>query len=209
MSKNKKWSTGESRERSQKPMHGVLFVSRNKDNTTIEGFKERRRSFLTTKAVPELMNEFHQFVSGGVTGEMTRFYFSVNSRSQEKSQKALMHKLLDEQVNLAAMESILASVAMKKENAETSKWMFDFDGTEVQLPVFLEELQKAINETPKSKSTKNTEIEIGVHKTPNGFAVTTSRGFYSEPLMEKMKKVGIEVELKRDDFICVAWTIKE
>ena len=34
---------------SEKPVWGVMFVSRNKDNKNIDGFKERRQCFLSTK----------------------------------------------------------------------------------------------------------------------------------------------------------------
>lgn len=209
MSKNKKWSTGESRELTSKPMHGVLFVARNKDNKDVEGFKERRRAFVTTKTVEELQEEFDMFVSGSQSGELVRFYYSVNSRSQEKTQKALMHRLLDEQFNMASMESVVASVAMKKEQAESKRWMFDFDGTTEQLPEFLSDLQKAVEET-SSKQGKTLDVEVETHKTPNGYAVVVSRGFMTEELLKKWSKseTGEElVSLKRDDFLCVKWEV--
>ena len=44
--KNNLWGTESF---SEKPVHVVLFCSRNKDNQSIEGFKERRESFITNK----------------------------------------------------------------------------------------------------------------------------------------------------------------
>lgn len=215
MSKNKKWSTGESRELTSKPMYGVLFVARNKDNKDVEGFKERRRSFVTTKNVEELQEEFKMFVSGSKPGELVRFYYSVNSRSQEKTQKALLHKMLDEQINMASMESVISSVAMKKEQAETKRWMFDFDGTEKQLPVFISEVILAIAETAKRQGKSMFEpldFKIEKFKTPNGYAVIVDKGFMTEDLMKKWSKTeaGEElVSLKRDDFLCVDWKVAE
>lgn len=213
MSKNAKWSSGEKRERPDKPMYGVLFNSRNKDNGHLEGFKERRKSFTTTKTVEELMEDFKAFVNMGKPGEFCRFYYSNNERSQEKTQKALMHYLLDHQVNMPAMESLVLSFAMNKEQAVTKKWFFDFDGTEEQLPEFLEDLNQAVKENEKlEKKKKKAEVEVEVKKTPNGYAVVVSRGFKADKLLEKWSRDenGEElVTLKKDDFLCVAWAEKE
>lgn len=215
MSKNKKWSTGEERALSDNPMHGVLFVARNKDNKDIEGFKKRRRAFVTTKTPEELQKEFAMFAAGSQPGELVRFYYSVNSRSQERTQKALLHKMLDEQINMASMEGVIASVAMQKEQAETKHWMFDFDGTEKQLPVFISEVILAIAETAKRSGKSMSEpldFKIKKFKTPNGYAVVVDKGFMTEELMKKWAKTetGEElVSLKRDDFLCVSWKVVE
>ncbi len=77
----------------------VLFVSRNKDNKNVDGFKERRNSFTTTKNASELFEKFEAFAAEGRFGEMSRMYFSVNPRSNAKTFKALQHKMLDGEFN--------------------------------------------------------------------------------------------------------------
>ena len=66
---------------------------------------------------------------------MCRMYISVNPRSNVKTQKALLHQLIDENYNMATLPQRIAAVAAKKENAADSKhlkWMFDFDPIEGQ-----------------------------------------------------------------------------
>lgn len=48
----------------------VLFVSRNKDNKTLETFKERKVSFVTTKGFEEIKSQFQVFVDDGQVGEV-------------------------------------------------------------------------------------------------------------------------------------------
>lgn len=188
------------------PLHGVLMVARNKDNQDIPGFTERRQSFVTTKTVEELQKEFEEFVSLGKEGEMVRLYYSINTRSQEKTQQELLIRMIKEEFNLAAIEAVVCSIAMKSEQALSKKWMFDFDGSEDELEIFLVELQKTIDATPGNKKSQE-PISVDIRKTPNGHAVLVSRGFYVEPLLNFCKEKGIDVELKRDDFLCVDWKI--
>lgn len=107
MGKRYKWDTTAD----NKDLDVVLFTSRNKDNKHIENFKERRMSFVTNKTPRELLSEFEAFVKNGLDGEMSRFYISVNSRSNTKVQKALIHYLIDNEINIAKLPSILASIA--------------------------------------------------------------------------------------------------
>ncbi len=95
----------------------VLFVSRNKDNKLLVGFKERKKNFLTTKEPEELQKEFNAFVNDGLVGEVSRFYISVNSRDNEKIQQSLQHYLLDNNVDMSKIDSKIASIAAKPENA--------------------------------------------------------------------------------------------
>ena len=41
-----------------KDLYVVLFISRNKDNKDVANFKERRKSFITTKSPEELKRTF-------------------------------------------------------------------------------------------------------------------------------------------------------
>lgn len=197
MSKNKKWSTEEKRTKSD-VLYACLFVSRNKDNVSVEDFKERRVAFLTTKRPEELNKKFQSFRKEGLPGEMSRFYYSVNAISNQKTFKALLKHMIDEEFNLAAIMSIATSHGMKSENAATKRWMFDVDGTKEQLDAFLVDLQHYMQNNPSGKVD-----QFEVHKTPNGFAVIVESGFYGvEKLLEKYKDF---VELKRNGQLCVAW----
>lgn len=69
MSNFAKWS---SENMPNKPIYGVYFASRNKDNQDVPNFKERRKVFLSTRSVDELMPEFKHFVSQGQPGEFSQ-----------------------------------------------------------------------------------------------------------------------------------------
>ena len=186
----------------------ILFVSRNKDNRDVENFNQRKKSFVSTKKPEDLLKEFEVFVNEGVENEFSRFYVSINSRSNTKTFKALQHKMLDEEFNLATMPQRIAAIASKTENAyEKNKWLFDFDpienvDLEESLEFFIEDVYQAYNETDNRKE----PLEVIKHKTPNGYAVITNQRFDTRKLMEKWKD---NVELKRDDLLCYSWKTKK
>ena len=186
----------------------ILFVSRNKDNRDVENFNQRKKSFVSTKKPEDLLKEFEVFVNEGVENEFSRFYVSINSRSNTKTFKALQHKMLDEEFNLATMSQRIAAIASKTENAyEKNKWLFDFDpienvDLEESLEFFIEDVYQAYNETDNRKE----PLEVIKHKTPNGYAVITNQRFDTRKLMEKWKD---NVELKRDDLLCYSWKTKK
>ena len=191
MSKNKLWGIDT---QDNKPIKVCLFVSRNKDNKYIENFVERRRSFITTKTKDELAEEFDNFVSRGVEGEMCRMYLSVNTRDNTKVYKELLHFLIDNpDFNLAHIQSKIAGIAAKKECALEKKWMFDFDCEDKdKLYEFVEDITVC-----------DSIVGVGCcHKTPHGYAIVVSQGFDTRELLEKYKDI---VTLKRDDLLCVAW----
>ena len=200
-----KWN---SEDVSKEEIWTILFVSRNKDNRDVENFNQRKKSFVSTKKPEDLLKEFEVFVNEGVENEFSRFYVSINSRSNSKTFKALQHKMLDEEFNLATMPQRIAAIASKTENAyEKNKWLFDFDpienvDLEESLESFIEDVYQAYNETENRKE----NLEITTHKTPNGYAVITNQRFDTRKLMEKWKD---NVELKRDDLLCYAWKTKK
>ena len=112
------------------PIHVVLFVSRNKDNKDIEGFKERRQSFITHEPIDssKLEVKFASFAAEGVAGETSRMYYSVNARDGKKIYQQLLHFLIDNpDFNLCSIQPKLAGIAAQKECALTKHWMFDLD----------------------------------------------------------------------------------
>ena len=56
----------------------VLFISRNKDNSHVEGFKERKKAFVARfdgMIIPDwLEEEFNEFVKRGQPSEFSRMY---------------------------------------------------------------------------------------------------------------------------------------
>ena len=123
----------------------VLFTSRNKDNKHLEHFKQRSKTFLTTKDKDDktLIDEFENWSEQGLYGETSRFYISVNSRDSDKINKAFVHYLLNNpQISPASYPQRVASVAAKKENASEFKWLFDFD--EKKELSFAEEVEQSL-----------------------------------------------------------------
>lgn len=202
-----KWNRGEDFETDKLTV--VLFVSRNKDNKDLENFSERRKAFNTTRTYEEMKHQFEAFVQEGLEGEMSRMYVSVNPRSNSKTFKALQHKMLDEQFNLATLPQRVAALAALKENAYDSKhlnWLFDFDPIEGKdleeiLNEFVSDVQKHHLATQTKKGEARPEMEVKTYKTPNGYAVVVDQRFDTRELLEKWSNV----ELKRDDLLCYAW----
>lgn len=200
-----KWSRGESNNPSD-DVFVVLFVTRNKDNKELENFKERRMAFLTTRTPDELLPEFETFANKQEA--FSRMYYSVNARSNAKTQKLLMHHLLDNDYNMATLPQRVASFAAQKEclaDAKTARWLFDFDPVEGEdtdklLEAFVDRLY---TEAEKSRSPKTKELEFKVetHKTPNGYAVLTNCKFDTRQLLVDFPNA----ELKRDDLYCAHW----
>lgn len=186
------------------PVHVVLFISRNKDNSSLENYVERRKSFITKEAFDsdKIKKEFMNFVNRGLEGEMSRLYFSVNERDESKIYKSLLHFLIDNpEFNLCSIKPKIAGIAAEKHNAKTKRWMFDFDIDDyASAEEFCNDI-KAIDEN----------VETEIHKTPNAYAIITSRGFDTRELLKKWnenKRLNENVELKRDDLLCVDWKIK-
>lgn len=200
MGKLSKW---EKESKGSEELKCVVFVSRNKDNKEVKDFRERRKSFLTTKIVKELKDDFIAFAKKGKKGETSRFYMSVNSRDNAKIQKDLIHKLIDEEIAVQSLPAIVAGIAAKAENRAESKWLFDFDEDLEKIDEFVSDVHKAdeLTLTKKEKS----PLSVEVHKTPNGFAVIVDRGFDTRELLKKWK----EVALKRDDLLCCDWITVE
>lgn len=206
--KNNKWSVESF---NSKPIHVVLFVSRNKDNSTLENFKERRMSFITHKTIDELEEQFNDFVSHGREGEMCRMYYSVNARDPQKIHAQLMHFLFDNpDFNLCSIEPKLAGIAAQKECAAEKKWMFDFDiDDKSKIWDFIIDvcfIAKIDIKLLSSINPANMNPGIRAYKTPNGYAIVVDHGFDTRELM---KYWGDKVTLKRDDLLCCKWKIKE
>lgn len=193
MSHNKVWGIDN---KDNRPIRVCLLVSRNKDNKHLENFVERRRSFVTSKTSEELLDEFNDFVSHGVDGEMCRMYLSVNTRDSKLVNKELVHYLIDNpETNLAHLSHRIASIAAKKECALEKKWMFDLDMDD-------ESTAQAVCQDIKTFAP---DVEIEKHKTPHGYAIIVSHGFDTRQLIDRFAQRHIDITLKRDDLLCVDW----
>ena len=193
----------------------IIFMSRNKDNKEIPGFKERRKAFtvseksLSTKDGNITINRlFHNFVKDGKPRELSRLYMSVNKRSNEKTFIALQHEMLNKKFNLATIPQKIASIAARKENAYDPKnllWLFDFDRIEgLTDDEFEDKIQEFVEDVKSTYTlTKGGYLDglMFMRKTVTGAAVVIGGHFDTRKLLKRWPNVT----LKRDDLLCVTW----
>lgn len=126
---------------------------------------------------------------------MSRCYLSVNARDPEKTNKSFLHWLIDHlDENPVKFTAKLAAHAANKDNRAENKWLFDYDDSPEKLNDFLEQV----------KALGPNDMTIEVHKTPNGHAVIVDKRFDTRDLVK-----NFNVELKRDDLLCVMWMTHE
>lgn len=181
----------------------VLFISRNKDNKDVKGFKQRSQVFLTSEytSVQEetnLFKDFNNFVDKGVLGETSRWYMSINERDSKKVNNKLIHYLIDHpEMNPASIPAKSVGLAQSIECAITKKWLFDFDNDDYEkLVEFKEDIRKAINVD---------KWEVIHYETMNGYAVVVPHGFDTRDLLSKWNKEETIVEVKRDGMLLLDW----
>lgn len=200
--KNSKWST---KSTYSSTVHVVLFVSRNKDNFNFPEFKERRKAFITELPADSeiLQHEFEAFVNAGEVGERSRMYYSVNARDMKKTYTDLLHFLIDNPgFNLCSIQSKLAGIAMKKENATEEKWMYDFDiDSDEDGKKFALDILRA------AKLDSEEPIEVEVHRTPGGYHFICSRPFDSREIYSRWDTNLIT--LMRDGMYLYSWKNRE
>lgn len=181
----------------------VLFISRNKDNKDVKGFKQRSQVFLTSEYTTiqeevNLLKDFNNFVDKGVLGETSRWYMSINERDSKKVNNKLIHYLIDHpEMNPASIPSKSVGLAQSIECAVTKKWLFDFDNENYEKLVdFKEDIHKIIN---------GDKWEIVHYETMNGYAVIVPHGFDTRDLLAKWNKEEAIVEVKRDGMLLLDW----
>lgn len=180
-----------------KEFHTVFFSSRNKDNEQIKNFKQRIRVFVTDKTLEELKQEFIGFVNKGQIGELSRFYYSVNSTNLELANRDLIHYLIDHPLATPnQIKNKLVSVSAVNKNLNTHKWLFDCD---FQDEVKLNKVKNKIIE-----SSKDEEIIEKVGKTIHGYYLITKHGFDTRELLKEFS----DVDNKKNGNELVAWKIK-
>ena len=171
----------------------ISFISRNKDNAHIEGYRHRSKSFLADDFPSDrLVKKFNDFVEAGLCGEFCRFYVSINEVDETKVKKELAKFLIDEAVTptswkLRRIEDKTVSLALKKKNKLEKRWLFDCDVDESTALAFTKEIPS--------------DVRYTIHKTPNGFAVVTERVFDTREILKRYPGI----ELKRDALLCYMW----
>jgi hypothetical protein len=218
MSNFTKWNDSfQERANSDKPLHAILFVARNKDNRDLPNFKERREVFLTTQPEdsPILKQKFLEFAKRSQKNELSRLYISLNARDQQKTRISFMHYFFDhsDQINMAGLPAIAAKLAMNRKNAVEKKRMFDVDTKDKNiLKAFIADLTKQVM---RSKTTN----AIIIHSTIHGFAVVIERGIDLRNLVDTMSDAKLcdkkdkgpwkwpkdLITYKQDDFVLLKW----
>lgn len=194
-------------EKEQTELRVISFVSRPKDNTEVEGFINRKTSFISTMTDEELTPIFEAWAKQGKKNEFSRMYVSLNKRNHKTVQHSLMHYLLDHQdLNLGSLDSRIAMIAAQPEHALESKYFYDFDAGAEQLKEFLSDLAKAYEETKQFNKKLPEEFKFSVRTTPNYYAVILEQRFKIDWVDEKWKELAT---LKKDALYCAAWYLNE
>lgn len=194
-------------EKEQTDLRVISFVSRPKDNTEVEGFVNRKTSFVSTITDEELTPIFEAWAKQGKKNEFSRMYISLNKRNHKTVQLSLMHYLLDNQdLNLGSLDSRIAMIAAQSEHALESKYFYDFDSNAEDLEEFLSDLAKAYEETKQFNKKLPEEFKFSVRTTPNYYAVILEQRFKTDWVDEKWKELAT---LKKDALYCAAWHLNE
>lgn len=175
-----------------------LLISRNKDNKGVLNFKERRRSFIAKDGSTRPGREFRSFIAEAVPGEVCRMYQSVNARDPEKTRQGLLIHLITKAVHLEHIDTVVASIAARKECATERRWLFDFDSNDPKLlNEFLIDVKEYFNKEEKH--------HIEAHYTPHGYAIIVPHGFDTRQALAGKEHY---ISLKRDGMLIVAWESK-
>lgn len=194
-------------EKEKTDLRVISFVSRPKDNTEVEGFINRKTSFISTMTDEELVPIFEAWAKQGKKNEFSRMYVSLNKRNHKTVQHSLMHYLLDNQdLNLGSLDSRIAMIAAQSEHALESKYFYDFDSNAEDLEEFLSDLAKAYEETKQFNKKLPEEFKFSVRTTPNYYAVILEQRFKTDWVDEKWKELAT---LKKDALYCEAWHLNE
>ena len=209
---SKKWGYKHNNE----DFYCVLFMSRNKDNKDVVGFKPRRQSFMISDFDEIYGYKAHQkflnFRDEGVNGELSRCYISFNLRDASKVRKGLLIDLIeDDNISLTHITPRIVSIAMKAGMNKTKRWMFDVDtlnGDKVNS--FLKDLEsygyKETDAYAFFSATENSALFYCKRRTINGYAILVNRGFDTRKILKDREDW---VTLKRDDLIFFDWDRKD
>ena len=194
-------------------LYVYCFISRNKDNKDVKGFKTRSKSILAyAEDFDKIEKEFKEWAAAGVPGERARFYRTLNARAEDKIRDAFMVHLIKNKpfTTTKSYSNLLASIAMKAENRAESKWIFDFDIDDKELvDEFIEDIKQftTIYWNEDQEKIAMLGMDAKKYKTPNGYAVVVPHGFDTRNLLEKWGEY--DITLKRDDLLFLDMIQKE
>ena len=191
------------REHSGNDLRVILFVSRNKDNSHLGSFKERKKAFLAYLNgynIPEwLEEEFNDFVSKGQFTEMCRMYISINARDPDKIKKDLAVKLIQDPggIDLTKADAIVARAAAhdKNKRSDQKRWLFDWDR-----PIITQTEDQLFNKFCEYVNEYGGGVTV--YPTPHGKAVLAEHGFDTRELATNY---GETADPKRDALLCRMW----
>ena len=177
-------------------IYTIFFSSRNKDNTDLENFTPRTRTFLSryvnhTDLDPKIAHQFDEFIKQGVDGELARWYVSINPADPTKANNSLMHYLIDHPTATPIqVQNKLISFANKPQNLATHRWLLDCDTSDHNR--FLEILHWLENHNIPIKQYKPTK---------SGYAIVTEHGFDTREFLQKFP----EVENKKESDLLITY----
>ena len=194
-------------------LYVYCFISRNKDNKNIEGFKTRSKSILAYEEdFGKIEKEFKEWAAAGVPGEKARLYRTLNARAEDKIRDGFMVHLIKNKplTTTKSYSNLLASIAMKAENRAESMWIFDFDvDKEDAVDEFIEDIKQftTIYWNENQEKIAVLGMDAKKYKTPNGYAIVVPHGFDTRNLLEKWGEY--DITLKRDDLLFLDMIQKE
>lgn len=176
----------------------VAFVSREKDNAHLAGFKERQKIFLwDEKELP--FDKFSEFVSAGVEGEVSRLYISVNARDMVKTRLALLDKLAKNPTfNLMDIETLTAKIAMEDTNKAEDKMCIYVNTRDDKVGKKLRKDLLSLMQKGKKGNASEEEYGLSCYDQPNGCAYVTDHTYDCDKFMRKWKD---KVTLKEDGML--------
>lgn len=183
--------------------HVVSFVSRNKDNEGVVGFKTRHHSFILTidnhseslLTPADLVNavrnrtadEFSRFVARGMVGEVSREYVTTNVADDVRCMKALGHALIEEEITLANINEKLASIVAKPCNCSTRRWVFDCDCSREETLVAMREIADIIEDSGRSSRGMLTLLP-----TMSNWMIVSECGFDTRNVLKNHPLIGFK-----------------
>ena len=193
-------------------LYVYCFISRNKDNKNIEGFKTRSKSILAYEEdFGKIEKEFKEWAAAGVPGEKARLYRTLNARAEDKIRDGFMVHLIKNKplTTTKSYSNLLASIAMKAENRAESMWIFDFDVDKEELvDIFIDDIKEITTiYWDNQERVAVPGIKAKKYKTPNGYAIVVPHGFDTRNLLEKWGEY--DITLKRDDLLFLDMIQKE
>lgn len=192
--------------------HTLMFVSRNKDNEGIDGFRPRCEQHvvkldvesvdtLAAAARDKFDEMFDRFVNEGVDGETSRMYVTLNGADSDRCLKELAIAVLQDKIaDVTKVNSTLVSIVARPEMAMTKRWLFDADCDVATARIFADRVDDRLA-ARYGEDSPNARCSILPSK--NNFAIVTNARFDARGVLDGFP----DIELKREaSLFCEART---